>query len=361
MAYFRKLGPSFDTALLQYNLSVSVDSRQLQDIRIPQFADRHPVRPFSMNISTQEKCIPGYVQLAMSRMQPGFKIEDHIFLDKSYKSWNYSGNSLLTLEPPFGIGKNNIYIVDRLLDRLHNAGKTDRFGNGCKRCLLVGNSGINLGYKFGSVIDSYDIVIRMNDAPVKGFEEFVGSKTSIRYQYPESGFKNPDDLEDDSDIVFVVFKEADYHWLYSILKNEEPAINYLPVDLPFVPGYRYWQNVPKKLNKTPDRIRILNPHVVLRSAYEHLGTRHRPSIGIISMAITLNYCDQIDITGYGSDENMPYHYYVSPGGKVGKFKVHDWNSEQEFILKLLRYGVIGKDLTDLYAKEVRKRWGDIDN
>tara|TARA_Y100001949_G_scaffold107464_1_gene90736 strand:- start:255 stop:1085 length:831 start_codon:yes stop_codon:yes gene_type:complete len=47
-------------------------------------------------------------------------------------------------------------------------------------CAVVGNSGLALQHKHGSLIDGHDVVIRCNDAPTKGYEEHVGSKSSIR-------------------------------------------------------------------------------------------------------------------------------------------------------------------------------------
>lgn len=45
---------------------------------------------------------------------------------------------------------------------------------------LVGNSGCLSTSTYGSDIDSHDCVIRFNTAPVIGFEDNVGSKTTIR-------------------------------------------------------------------------------------------------------------------------------------------------------------------------------------
>ena len=46
-----------------------------------------------------------------------------------------------------------------------------------KRCAVVGNSGIVLLKEKGEEIDDHDAVFRLNLAPVKGFERYVGSKT----------------------------------------------------------------------------------------------------------------------------------------------------------------------------------------
>ena len=42
----------------------------------------------------------------------------------------------------------------------------------------------------GKTIDKFPIVIRVNRAPIIGFERDVGSRTDIRVLYPESAPKN---------------------------------------------------------------------------------------------------------------------------------------------------------------------------
>jgi hypothetical protein len=49
-----------------------------------------------------------------------------------------------------------------------------------KRCALVGNSQQMLFSKRGEEINGYDVVMRLNQAPTYGFEEFVGNKTTFR-------------------------------------------------------------------------------------------------------------------------------------------------------------------------------------
>lgn len=49
-----------------------------------------------------------------------------------------------------------------------------------RRCAVVGNSGIVLRHKNGARVDEHDAVIRLNDAPTVGFEDYVGSKTTFR-------------------------------------------------------------------------------------------------------------------------------------------------------------------------------------
>ena len=48
------------------------------------------------------------------------------------------------------------------------------------KCAIVGNSGALLNSSHGKLIDSHDYVIRFNLAPTEGYENHVGTKTSLR-------------------------------------------------------------------------------------------------------------------------------------------------------------------------------------
>mmetsp|Transcript_46894 Transcript_46894/g.111657 ORF Transcript_46894/g.111657 Transcript_46894/m.111657 type:complete len:340 (-) Transcript_46894:200-1219(-) len=49
-----------------------------------------------------------------------------------------------------------------------------------KSCAVVSSSGAMLSHYFGKEIDAHDIVIRFNSAPVEGYIEHVGHKTTLR-------------------------------------------------------------------------------------------------------------------------------------------------------------------------------------
>ena len=54
---------------------------------------------------------------------------------------------------------------------------------------------------------------RMNQAPIPGFEEDVGSRTTHHVMYPESAI----DLENNTSLVLIPFKTLDLQWIISAL------------------------------------------------------------------------------------------------------------------------------------------------
>lgn len=65
--------------------------------------------------------------------------------------------------------------IDRHLGRVE--GERRRYGS----CAVVGNSGILLKSDHGTLIDSHDLVIRLNNARIEGYQRNVGSKTGLSF------------------------------------------------------------------------------------------------------------------------------------------------------------------------------------
>lgn len=63
--------------------------------------------------------------------------------------------------------------------------------------------------------------IRLNGAPVAGFEKDVGSKTTMRITYPEGAIQKPERYEKSSLFVFSAFKPMDFRWLRHMVLNEK--------------------------------------------------------------------------------------------------------------------------------------------
>ena len=69
-------------------------------------------------------------------------------------------------------------IVFVLLLLIYGCSFKERFRAGGKRVIIVGNADTLTGKNLGSVIDSYDEVIRINNFKTKGYEADVGTKTT---------------------------------------------------------------------------------------------------------------------------------------------------------------------------------------
>ena len=70
-----------------------------------------------------------------------------------------------------------------------------------KKIAIVGGSSSLLKEDYGSFIDQHDFVIRFNRSPTKGYEKYVGSKTSLRVM-GEQFFLNKSEQYPDENINF---------------------------------------------------------------------------------------------------------------------------------------------------------------
>nr|XP_011739679.1 lactosylceramide alpha-2,3-sialyltransferase-like [Macaca nemestrina] len=164
-------------------------------------------------------------------------------------------------DPPFGFRKFSSK-VQTLLELLpehdlpeHLKAKT------CRRCVVIGSGGILHGLELGHTLNQFDVVIRLNSAPVEGYSEHVGNKTTIRMTYPEGAPLS--DLEYYSNDLFVavLFKSVDFNWLQAMVKNET---------LPFWVRLFFWKQVAEKIPLQPKHFRILNPVIIKETAFDIL-------------------------------------------------------------------------------------------
>ncbi|XP_051233803.1 ST3 beta-galactoside alpha-2,3-sialyltransferase 3a isoform X4 [Dicentrarchus labrax] len=212
----------------------------------------------------------------------------------------------------------------------------------CKTCIIVGNGGILANKSLGQKIDEFDVVVRLNEAPVKGFEKDVGSKTTMRITYPEGAIQKPEHYETHSLFVLSAFKAQDFKWLRHMVFNQR---------LRSTDGF--WKSVARNVPRGPSDMRILNPYFIQTASFKLIGLPHNngqmgrgniPTLGAVAITMALYNCDEVAVAGFGynmSTPRAPLHYYEKIRMSAMKESwTHNISKEKEFLVKLVKAGVI---------------------
>lgn len=190
----------------------------------------------------------------------------------------------------------------------------------CRRCAVVGNSGNLLNSKRGALIDSHSIVIRMNKAVTKGYEEDVGNRTTHHFMYPESAI----DLNPGVHLVLLPFKLRDMQWLSSALSTGTITVTYM--------------RVKNLVRADKDKVLVVNP-AFFKYTYDKWTEHHGryPSTGIMAIIFALHICDEVSVFGFGADNFGNWHHYWENNRNAGAFRktgVHNADFERGIIQKL---------------------------
>ncbi|NP_001303982.1 CMP-N-acetylneuraminate-beta-galactosamide-alpha-2,3-sialyltransferase 4-like [Pelodiscus sinensis] len=208
----------------------------------------------------------------------------------------------------------------------------------CRRCVVVGNSNSIRGRGFGAVIDSHNVVIRLNNAPVKDHKADVGERTSIRLFFPESAVPNPlDNNNNETLMVLIPFKSLDFTWVMEMLLDTRNKT---------VEGF--WRKPPSEWKWNTSYLRILHPYVTYQATYKLLQLKKKgkqySTTGIIALNLALHICHEVNIVGFGyperHDNTTPVHYYDTEHLSQELFMMHNITAEQEWLLKMIERGMI---------------------
>ncbi|XP_057281814.1 CMP-N-acetylneuraminate-beta-1,4-galactoside alpha-2,3-sialyltransferase isoform X1 [Pezoporus wallicus] len=287
-------------------------------------------------------CKPGYASALMTVIFPKFSKPAPMFLDDSFRKWA----RIRDFVPPFGIkGQDNL--IKAILSATKDYRLTPALDSlSCRRCIIVGNGGVLANKSLGLKIDDYDVVVRLNSAPVKGFEKDVGGKTTLRITYPEGAIQKMEQYEKDSLFVLAGFKWQDFKWLKYIVYKEKVSAS-----------DGFWKSVATRVPREPHDIRILNPYFIQEAAFSFIGLPFNnglmgrgniPTLGSVAITMALHNCDEVAVAGFGYDmssPNAPLHYYENI--KMSAIKeswTHNIQREKEFLRKLVKARVI-TDLT----------------
>lgn len=214
----------------------------------------------------------------------------------------------------------------------------------CRRCVVVGSGGVLFGSHLGSHIDQHDVIIRLNNAPVSGFERDAGSRTTIRLTYPEGAPQSANEYEKTSMVALVVFKSLDLDWLTSVITKQP---------LSFWSKMWFWKKVVDKIPVRPESFKILHPEIIHKTEevlqkYALKQGNLVPTLGASAVVLAMQLCDQVSLAGFGYDMQQPQarlHYYETIRMDFMKAQlVHDISAEKLFLRELVAAGAVS-DLT----------------
>ena len=202
-------------------------------------------------------------------------------------------------------------------------------------CVVVGNGPASTA--LGAAIDRHDAVIRINDAPTKGYEREKGNKTTHRVLLND--FFTPEHLRaasnpygPDEQLLFVVHNEIHLHWLYLLLHdNMHPTLKVQQHinggrDLQFdTDAFLDHMLNPAHSVLANQSVRLVDYNVMTAlhtildlpaPHYSRTGTLDQsPSTGIVAVFVAIQVCNSVSVTGFTTTlkRGGSYHRYFEQG------------------------------------------------
>ncbi|XP_072169253.1 CMP-N-acetylneuraminate-beta-1,4-galactoside alpha-2,3-sialyltransferase-like [Diadema setosum] len=291
--------------------------------------------------SSNITCRPGY---SRARFQNAygerFDPEIPIFVDANF----LDRENAMSLPVPFGF-KDAESTVLNILQHMPDTGMPDSVPEkSCLRCVVQGNGGVAARTHLGDVINNFDVVFRLNSAPVVTHSHDVGNKTTFRMAYPESAFRQPDQYDSGWTFVVMVFKPLDLVWLETVIRGRQMNS-----------GDGFWKKIPLSVPKPTKEFRIFNPEILRETAllmgFNLQGgksDKNIPTSGMLAIMMALRVCDEVAVAGFGYNPDKPsapLHYYDSlPMREIWRSWTHDIHHERVFLRLMKQQGII-TDLT----------------
>ncbi|CAM4717765.1 unnamed protein product [Leuciscus chuanchicus] len=181
----------------------------------------------------------------------------------------------------------------------------------CRSCALVISSGHMTGSNRGEEIDRKECVIRMNDAPTKGYQSDVGQRTSLRvvaHSSMQRVLRNRLELlNTNQDTYFVFWGPGNYMRRGGLVYNNLRLMK---------------QAMPKLQVYVISQLKMLQFDELFKkeTGKDRKRSNSWLSTGWFTMAIAMEVCDRIDVYGMIPPEfckspkpSVPYHYYEPAG------------------------------------------------
>lgn len=179
-----------------------------------------------------------------------------------------------------------------------------------KTCAVVGNSGVTLLKEYGEEIDNHDAVIRINMAPIRGFEKYVGKRTTFDVVNSHNVREILQGVRrwrpaNEGETKLVLFETAShfarYHLCQPLLKKYGAENAILLNPLFSNRAHSLWIKLKELLEKTKN------------SQYNR-----KPMSGFFAVLYALQMCDKVDLYGFDAytsrKKSYRYHYFDNVQG-----------------------------------------------
>ncbi|XP_053486699.1 lactosylceramide alpha-2,3-sialyltransferase isoform X2 [Ictalurus furcatus] len=305
---------------------------------------RERVHSFVRRVLAQE-CRPSF---ARKKIEGMYSSSVHVAEPFLQKNSNIT-EKIFEYPPPFGF-HNLQHKLQDVLDLIPISSSENTRRRDCRRCVVVGNGGILQGLELGSLLNQFNVILRLNSGPVRDFSRDVGNRTTIRMSYPEGSPKIWEDVDPQLQFVAVIYKAVDFNWLHAMLSGTTISL----WDKLF-----FWQKVPGSIPVEPSKFRILNPAIIREAALDllhypkpkprHWGwDQNVPTLGLSAVNLATYLCDEVSLAGFGYNlrqKTTSLHYYDNlPMTAMLKQAMHNVDHETVFLQRLVAAGGI-LDLT----------------
>ncbi|GMH11124.1 hypothetical protein Nepgr_012965 [Nepenthes gracilis] len=225
-----------------------------------------------------------------------------------------------------------IDLVKVPIDR-HNNGLLGVSKRKYSSCAVVGNSGILLNSEHGELIDSHEVVIRLNNARIESFKRNVGSKTSISF-INSNIFHLCSRREGCSchpygtNVPIVMYICQPVHFLDYTLCSSSHKSPLLITDSRFdvlcarlVKFYSLKRFAEESKNKTLEQWELA-----------HDGSMFHYSSGMQAVLLAVGICDRVSLFGFGKSTSAKHHYHTN---QKAELSLHDYEAEHDFYRDLV--------------------------
>lgn len=189
----------------------------------------------------------------------------------------------------------------------HSILNDEIFSLQCSTCALVSSSGRILGSGAGEEIDKHSCVIRMNHAPVKGFQRDVGSRTTVRV----GSFVTVMGMKATNHTFLLGSERGDYNLYWGVEKEKHKKLQ-MDLKRAVMQNGTHTKVYSQKLEGEL----LLNSHFREMTGQDLSKSKSWLSTGWFTFELVLDMCDKLDVYGMVPEdyckshrENIKYHYY----------------------------------------------------